>query len=336
MTVLLASRKFFERHGAAIDRLSALGGPRGPIERVVVPEDEVGRLAPEDMERITVAFSSGDLQDYPELPLGRRLYGAARRAPNLEWMHVSNVGTDDPIYAELMDKGIAVSNSAGSNGEPIALTALGALLALARGLPHYGEQQRRREWKKVLRPEAPFDLRGQTVTIFGLGTIGGFLASFLRPIGTHTVGVRRTPAGPEDHVDEWLSPDRLEEVLPRTDWLVIAAPLTAQTRNRIDAKALALLPQGAHVINVGRGPIIDEEALIASLRSGHIAGAYLDVFAVEPLPEDSPLWEMPNVILTPHDSAASRGNTGRADLIFLEELERWQRGEQPTRSVRER
>ena len=301
-----------------------------------MPEDEVGRLDPADMERITVAFASGDMGDRPELQLGRRLYGAARRAPNLQWMHVSNVGTDDPIFAELMDKGIAVSNSAGANGEPIALTVLGALLALARRLPLYGEQQRGHEWKKMLRPESPVDLRGQTVTIFGLGSIGGFLASFLRPIGTHTIGVRRTPAGAEDHVDEWVSPDRLEEVLPRTDWLVCTAPLTAQTRGRIDASAIALLPKGAHLINVGRGPVIDEEALIAALRSGHLAGAYLDVFATEPLPADSPLWDLPNVMLTPHDSAASRGNAGRAAMIFLEELERWQRGEQPMRSVQER
>ena len=336
MTVLLASRAFFERYDAELTRLSAIAGPRGPIERIEVPEDEVGRLAPQEMERITVAFASSDLGDRPELGLRRRLYGAARRAPHLEWLHVSNVGTDDPIYGELMDKGIAVSNSAGSNGEPIALTALGALLALARGLPRYAEAQRAHEWQPASRAETPLDLRGQTVTIVGLGTIGGHLAAFLRPIDVHIIGVRRTPAGAAEGVDEWVPPDRLAEVLPRTQWLVLAAPLTEQTRGMIDARALALLPPGARVLNVGRGPLIDEAALIAALRSGHLGGAYLDVFAQEPLPSDSPLWDLPNVIVTPHDSAVSQGNSARASAIFLEELERWQHGEQPARSVTER
>ncbi len=332
MTVLLASRAFFDAYDAEIERLSALDGPRGPIERVEVPEDEVGRLPAETLERLTVAFSSGDL----DAGLRRRLYGAARRASHLEWLHVSNVGTDDPIYDELMEKGIAVSNSAGSNGEPIAVTTLGALIALARRLPSYAAAQRAHEWRQVPRPEAPADLRGQTVTIVGLGTIGGFLAAFLRPLGVHLIGVRRTPAGAADGVDEWVPPDRLAEVLPRTQWLVLATPLTAQTRGMIDAAALALLPQGAHLLNVGRGPVVDETALIEALRSGQLASAYLDVFEVEPLPADSPLWDLPNVMLTPHDSAASTGNSPRASAIFLEELEHWQRGEQPTRSVQER
>lgn len=333
MTVLLASRAFFEQYDADIARLSAIDGPRGRIERVEVPEDEVGRLAPEDMERITIAFLSGDMGDRPELGLRRRLLGAVRRAPHIEWLHVSNAGTDNPVYAELMEKRIVVSNSGGSNAEPIALTTLGVLLAMARGLPRYVEGQRNHEWRVASRTETPPDLRGQTVTIVGMGAIGGFLASFLRPIGVHIIGVRRTPAGAAEGVDEWVPPGRIAEVLPRTQWLVLAAPLTEQTRGMIDANALALLPPGAHVLNVGRGPVMDEDALIASIRSGHLGGAYLDVFAQEPLPADSVLWDLPNVILTPHDSAISQGNAPRASAIFIEELERWQRGEQPKRSI---
>ena len=147
------------------------------------------------------------------------------------------------------------------------------------------------------------------------------------------IGVRRTPATAADGVDEWVPPDRLAEVLPRTHWLVLATPLTPETRGLIGAQALALLPAGAHLLNIGRGPVVDEAALIEALRSGHLAGAYLDVFAKEPLPEESPLWDMPNVIITPHDSATSRGNLARVNAIFLEELERWQRGEQPKRRI---
>ena len=341
MTVLLASKSFFERHGADIDRINALGGPRGPVERIEIPEEDGARLANEDMERLTVAFSSGDLMDNPALGLRRKLYGSARRAPKLEWLHASNVGTDDPIFAELMDKGIAVSNSPGASAEPIALTMLAGMLSLARQLPYHAANQQDHRWGGADDEDAPprarpDDLRGQTVTIVGLGAIGGFFASFLRPTGMHIIGVRRTPAGPAEGVDEWVSPDRLAEVLPRTQWLALAAPLTAQTRGMIDAKALALLPQGAHVLNVGRGQLIDEDALIAALQSGHLGGAYLDVFNEEPLPTESPLWDIPNVILTPHASNSSTGNTERADAMFIEELERWQRGEQPTRVVTER
>lgn len=335
MTVLLASRAFFQRYDAELTRLSAINGPRGPIERVEIPEDG-GRLVPEDLERITVAFASGDLLDRPEIDLRRPLYGSARRAPHLEWLHAYNSGTDDPIFDELVDKGIAVSNSPGASAEPIALTALGALLSLARGLPYYAEGQRAHEWRSGPQRDLLVDLRGQTVTIVGLGAIGGYLAAFLRPIGVHLIGVRRTPASAADGVDEWVPPDRLMEVLPRTQWLVLAAPLTEQTRGMIDARAIALLPQGAHVFNVGRGALAAEEALIAALQSGHLGGAYLDVFAVEPLPPESALWDLPNVILTPHTASGSSGNTPRTDAIFLEELERWQRGAQPARIVTER
>lgn len=334
MTVLLASKAFFARHGADLDRLSALPGPRGPIERVEIPEEEGVRLAPEDMERVTVALASGDLMDNPALGLRRKVYGSARRIPNLAWLHTATVGLDDPLFGELLDKGIAVSNSPGASAEPIALTMLAAMLSLARQLPDHAANQREHRWG-VEDEEAPRtlpdDLPGQVVTIVGLGAIGGYFASFLRPHGVHIIGVRRTPAGAADGVDEWVSPDRLAEVLPRTQWLALSAPLTEQTRGMIDAKALALLPRGARVMNVGRGQLIDEEALIASLQSGHLGGAYLDVFNEEPLPTESPLWDIPNVIITPHASNNSTGNTARSNAIFLEELERWQRGEQPLR-----
>jgi len=333
VTVLLASRAFFERYDADLQRISAIDGPRGPIERIAIPDGDGERVSDEDMARITVGFASGDMGGRPEVPLRRRLLGAARRAPNFQWLHVSSVGTDDPIYPELIEKGIFVSNSPGSNSEPIAVTTLGVLLSLARRLPWYAEAQQAHEWRQAMRDEQPKDLRGQVVTIVGLGTIGGYLARFLRPLGVHIIGVRRTPAGVEDGVDEWVSPDRLAEVLPRTQWLILAAPLTSQTRGMIDAQALALLPPGAHVMNVGRGAVMDADAFAAAIRSGHLAGGYLDVFAQEPLPSDSPLWDLPNVILTPHDSAVSQGNAPRADAMFLEELERWQRGEQPLRVV---
>ena len=140
------------------------------------------------------------------------------------------------------------------------------------------------------------------------------------------IGVRRN-AIKTAHVDEIHTPDKLPDLLARTDWLVIACPLTDETRGMIDAALLAKLPQGARVINIARGEIVAEPALIAALQSGHLAGAYLDVFAQEPLPPDSPLWDMPNVVVTPHNSSASAGNEARVNAIFLDNLQRWTRNQ---------
>jgi phosphoglycerate dehydrogenase-like enzyme len=130
-----------------------------------------------------------------------------------------------------------------------------------------------------------------------------------------------------DPVDELHHPAALAELLPRADWLALACPLTDETRNMIDTRALALLPRGARILNVARGEVIDEPALIEALRGGQVGGAYLDVFQIEPLPAESPLWDLPNVIITPHNSAASAGNDGRAAAIFLRNLRHWAHGE---------
>ncbi len=335
MTVIFTSHAFFEKHAAALDRIAAIDGPHGAIERIEVPEGEGDlRVPASELERITVAFFSGDIRNDPVLL--RRFWGSVRRAPNLRWTHAQNVGIDDPIFGELIDKGVTVSNSAGSNAEPIAVSAVGAMIALARDFAYWAALQRRHEWRPRRIEEAPDDLSGQTLVVVGLGEIGGRIARLARSLNLHVIGVRRSPASLADGVDEWVPVERLHEVLPRAQWLALAVPLTAQTRNLIDAAALARLPRGARVINVGRGPVIDESALVEALRSTHLGGAYLDVFAEEPLPAESPLWDLPNVMISPHDSGASTGNVGRADLVFLEELERWQRGEQPLRVVTER
>jgi phosphoglycerate dehydrogenase-like enzyme len=127
-------------------------------------------------------------------------------------------------------------------------------------------------------------------------------------------------------VDELHAPHKLSELLPRAQWLVIACPLTAETRGLVDGDKLSRLPRGARVINIARGEIVNEPALIAALQSGHLAGAYLDVFEKEPLPSASPLWDMPNVLLSPHNSAAAAGNDRRVYEIFRENLARWMQG----------
>ncbi len=330
MRGLFLSKMMAERHADLLERLSSADQP-DPITPLILPEDPDAVVDDAVRDGIHAAFFSGDLLDNG---LSRRFLGVVRRAPNLEWLHLGHAGTDAPVFQELMDRGVVVTNSSGVTAEPIAQTVMAGMLALHRGLPGWFDAQRRHEWRP--RSDVPPDLRGQTMTVLGLGAIGGHVAHFSQAFGLHVIGVRRSPAGPEDGVDEWIPPDRLREVLPRTDWLAITIPLTSQTHHLIDAEALRLLPEGAHVLNVARGAIIDEPAMIEALRSGHLGGAYLDVFEEEPLPPESPLWDLPNVILSPHNAAPSAGNIERVDTVFREELERWMRGEPSPRAVRDR
>lgn len=183
-------------------------------------------------------------------------------------------------------------------------------------------------------PDFPRDLVGQTVLIFGLGRIGSEIARLAQVLGLKVIGVRRSPLRAGEPVDELHPPQRLAELLPRADWLIIASPLTAETRGLIDAVMLARLPAGARIINIARGEIIDETMLTAALREQRLAGAYLDVFAQDPLAVDSPLWDLPNVIVSPHNAAAASGNDGRVYRMFLENLGRWHRGETLAQEVR--
>lgn len=306
------------------------------LEVIVAPEEQGVVLSPDELGRIEAAFfnlASGPVST-------RKVLGSALRAPNLRWLHLGHSGADDPAFQALMDRGVIVTNSAGVNAEPIAQSAIAGLLALNRGLPRWLEAQRRHAWEpdpsSLPADQLPRELRGQTMVLFGLGSIGGYIAQFARAFGIHIVGVRRTPAGLEDGVDEWAPPDRLVEVLPRADILALAAPLTAETRGTFDAATLDLLPHGAIVINVSRGELTDEAALADRLASGRLGGAYLDVFSQEPLPPESPFWPLPNVIISPHDSARSAGTQPRVDAIFLEELARWLRGEESPRRVHDR
>ena len=163
------------------------------------------------------------------------------------------------------------------------------------------------------------------MAVVGMGAIGAEVARLAAHFGVHVIGVRRTPRGDEP-CETWPT-SRLHELLLQVDDLVLTAPLTDETRGLIGAYEFALLPQGAHVINVGRGPVIDEAALIAALQSGHLGGAALDVFEVEPLPTTNPLWEMPNVIVTPHSSGNTDLAIERTLEVFTDNLGRYARGE---------
>jgi phosphoglycerate dehydrogenase-like enzyme len=299
------------------------------VRCIRLPADPEARLDAVDIEQIEAAYFSADVLQ----GLARSFFSAVRKAPNLKWLHAFNAGVDHPIFAELLARGIRLTTSAGTTAVPIARSAITGLLMLARGFPHWQAAQRNKRWDPLLGSRLPADLDGQTLCIVGLGGIGSELARLALGLGMNVVGIRRSPRRGEDPVDELYPPHVLAEVLPRCQWLALTCPLTEETRGLIDREKLACLPRGAHVINVARGEVVDEAALTEALVSGHIAGAYLDVFAREPLPESSPLWDMPNVILSPHNAGAASGNEARILELFFGNFEKWLDGQPMTNEV---
>lgn len=323
MPGMLLSREFVAQFGDEVRaRLSQAG--LAP-DYVHLPDDPEEELEAADCARIRIAFLTRDVRFSPLYPV----FGAAvRAAPRLEWVHFASTGIDQHAFLPaLKARGVRLTTSAGSNGEPVGQTAVAGLLLLARRFPHSLAAQRRHAWAPLRGAQAPADLRGQTVLVVGMGAIGQTVARFCQALGMNVIGMRRTPWRPGDPAAEIRPLADLPGVLPRCEWVVLACPLTPETRQLLNHGTLALLPRGAHVINVARGGCVDEPALVDALRSGHVAGAYLDVFATEPLPAGSPLWDMPNVIVSPHNASASSGNDRRAAGIFLDNLVHWARNE---------
>ena len=331
MKRLLTDEQFVARYA---HRLQALCVAHAiTLEPLTLPADPAQRLDATTVEEIEVACFTGNFDADPVFT--RRFLGSTLHAPNLRWMHLPNAGVDHPVFKQLLEHGVRLTTSSGATAEPIAQTAISGLLALARGFPRWWAAQRRHQWLPHQRGvHTPRDLRGQTMVIVGLGAIGNEIARLAQALGLRVIGVRRSVRTAGDHADDLQPPAALLGVLPSCDWLVIACPLTDETRGLIGAAALTRLPASAHVINVARGQIIDEAALIAALQHGTLAGAYLDVFAEEPLPPESPLWDLPNVLISPHDSAASSGNADRVSELFLRNLEHWARGEPLENEVR--
>jgi len=320
MPALLLSHACHAMFGAEL--AAALTRLKLPLDILPLPADSEARLPADDIARIAVAFFSQDI--VPDF--SRQFFSAVRKAPNVKWLHVFNVGVDHPIFTEMLNRGVRLTTSAGTTAEPIAQTALTGMLMLSRGFPHWLRAQREHRWDPVRLQVSPRDLKGQTALVYGMGAIGVEFARLAKALGVRVIGVRRSPRTSTDPVDEMHTPDRLDALLPRTDWLMLACPLTAETRQLITAKRLSLLPKGAHILNIARGEVIDETALTAALQSGYLAGAYLDVFAEEPLPANSLLWDLPNVLVTPHNSSSSIGNERRVFDAFVYNLEYWQQG----------
>jgi len=319
---LLLSAQARGEYGAAIE--AAAGG--AALELVTLEA-----VAGDDTQAVDAAFISRDITGlstkHQVLEPLASCYRVLRRSPNLAWVHTHSAGADRPIYAELMARHVAVSTSAGANAEVVAQTALGAVIALSRRFAQLFAAQQRREWAPLVAAgPAPADLAGQTAVIVGWGGIAQRLQRWLTMLGLTVIVVRHGSelAGTGIETHRYAA---LKQVLPRAHWLLLACPLSDATRRLVDAEAVAALPRGAMLVNVARGEVVDEAALIEALRGGHLGGAFLDVFEHEPLPAESPLWALPNTIVTPHAASHAAGNAARAAAIFTGNLGRWLRGE---------
>ena len=324
---ILLSRVAAQRFEREIARTPGL-----PAYRLLTPDDS-------DWRDAEIAFVSRDVTGrstkYELTEETRRFHDALRAAPHLRWVHAHSAGIDRPVYLDLLQRGVRVTTSSGANARTVAHSALAGLLALARRLPQLAEAQREHAWRPQQGAEAPRDLANQTAVVVGYGAIGQKICTLLEALEMKPVVVRRHATGANEAGPRTVAFGSLDTVLPEADWLILACPLTEQTTGLLDAKRLALLPRGAHLINVARGEVAVETDLIDALRDDVLAGAYLDVFAHEPLPPASPLWDLPNVIVTPHMAGQSDSHFEAVGRLWLDNLARWTRGEPLVNEVRE-
>jgi phosphoglycerate dehydrogenase-like enzyme len=246
------------------------------------------------------------------------------RAPKLKWFQQWSAGADwllkDP---EAAAKEFVLTSTSGVHAIPITEHVLAFMLAFARGFPAAFRNQAASLWPQ--RDPAVFELAGKTLLLVGVGHIGERIALLPDALGMHVLGVRRHQGQPAAGVARMGS---LEGLLPEADFVVLTVPLTDETSHMIGAAELAAMKDSAYLINIGRGGTVDEDALVSALQAGSIAGAGLDVFEVEPLPADSPLWTMDNVLITSHYSGATPEYARRSFAIFIDNLARYERGEE--------
>lgn len=257
-------------------------------------------------------------------------------APNLKWFQQWGAGADWLMeHPEIAQKDFALTNVSGVHAVPIGEHIFGFLLAFARGFPKAMRDQLDATWSQRERQPA-FELAGKTMLLLGTGAIGAYTAKLAQAFGMRVVGMRRNAEKKVAHIDEMVALDALSAALPEADFVVLTLPLTKDTHHLIGEAELRALKETAILVNIGRGGLIDEPALVRALQEGRLAGAGLDVFETEPLPKDSPLWGFANVILTPHTSGDTPHYDERALEIFLENLRRYHKDEPLTHVVDKR
>lgn len=315
---LLLSEAVNQQYGNHFDEISKRIGV--PVQRYTMNNVQG------ETDRINAAFFSRDLYEGSSLhepgPSSNAFFHIVDNARQLTWLHVCSSGLDLPQYQTAIKRKIRVTTSSGSTALPIAQTALAAILALSRGFGHWLPAQSRKDWAPLTGKDLPADIEMQHVVIAGAGAIGQALGRMLLAVGFKVTIVRRiaAPISPFVNIIDYT---QLDHALSQCHWLVLALPLTEQTHGLIDQRRLALMPAHSRIANIGRGSLVDESAMIEALSQRRIAGAYLDTFMIEPLPASSALWTLPNVWITPHNSAASAGHSQRVVKIFEQAYERW-------------
>ena len=284
---------------------------RFPDDRVLAIADEKGLTAAADAE---VAFSGNN---------PRRVRQLLDATPKLRWYHTVSAGVENMPLPELAERGIVLTNNSGSYDIQIAEHLMAFVFAASRQLHRYRDNQRASEWREHRHQE----LRDATIVVYGMGSIGGEIARLASAVGMRVIGVRRRAGPPEPGVNRVVAADRLADVVGEADYVAIAAPLTTATRGAISRDVIARMKPTAWLMNIARGAIVDEPAMIEALQAKRIAGAALDVFTTEPLPPDSPLWKLENVIITPHHSGSSPRAGERTLALFAENLRRYKAGE---------
>ncbi len=303
----LGSVPFIEPHLEAI-RKAAPGA-----ELIIIRNPEEWRERSEEIaSRVQVVF-------------GRRPATWFHEMPNLRWVQQTGAGADWLFRSpEIVESDLILTNASGIQAIPISEHVMAFMLILSRGIHRHIRSQMKRTWD---RSGAVAELEGATVGLIGVGRIGAKTAEKAKRMNMRVLGLRRHPERTVPDVDRMYGADGLMELLRQSDWVVLAAALTAETRGMIGEGELKAMKKSAYLINIARGSLIQEEALIKALREGWIAGAGLDVFEQEPLGADSPLWDMENVVITPHYSHASPRKMDRQVAIFVENLRRYQSGQ---------
>ncbi|MCL6452387.1 MAG: D-2-hydroxyacid dehydrogenase [Alicyclobacillus sp.] len=261
----------------------------------------------------------------------RQAEHALKSAPEtaLRWVQNWGAGVDTLPLAFFQERGIQLTNASGVHAYPIAETVLAMMLGLTRKIHTYVRNQQAHKWHHAHLSQ---EMHGRTVTILGIGAIGSEVARLCQAFGMRVLGVRRS-ARPHSGIDQMFSLTELTSAVAESDYIVNTLPLTPETRGVVSQQVIAAMKPTAFYINIGRGATTDEAALITALAEGRLAGAGLDVFLTEPLPADSPLWDMENVILTPHTSGSTEHYNERALDIFLENLHAYVRGQALVRNV---
>jgi phosphoglycerate dehydrogenase-like enzyme len=247
-------------------------------------------------------------------------------ASALEWIQVRSAGVDHLPLDAIAARGIALTNGRGAHGIPVAETALAMMLAFSTGLADYVDARRERRWVRPVIVPKRFELEGQTLLVVGLGDLGSSLARKARAIGMTVIGCDLAPPDPMPPLSRFVAAPDLDAALGGVDHVALCLPLTARSRGLFGRDRIGRLKRGAYFYNMGRGALVDQDALVAALEAGDIAGAGLDATATEPIPPDDPVWRTPNVLLTQHSGGASPHNSRRVTDLFSENLHRFRNG----------